>query len=70
MDDEQRAFISTNFYQLDGSINEYLVFQHVIPDPLAKKKDEKKKDQIIIRPFDVLVNTVEFPGLKVEAKHL
>jgi len=35
LDDEQRAFVATNFYQLDDGVNEYLIFNGLVPDSNA-----------------------------------
>ena len=40
LDDEQRAFIATNFYQLDEGVNEYLVFQGLVPDSSGQRDDK------------------------------
>ena len=37
LDDEQRSFIATNFYQLEEGLTEYLVFAGHIPDPAVQK---------------------------------
>ena len=64
MDDEQRSFIATNFYQLEEGAREYLVFKELIPPPNAKEST------IIKRPKEILQAKVEYLGGKVESRHL
>jgi len=41
LDDEQRAFVATNFYQWEEGLTEYLVFAGHIQDPAAQKAAAK-----------------------------
>jgi len=43
LDDEQRAFIATNFYQLDDGVNEYLVFHGLVADQSAQRDDKNSQ---------------------------
>ena len=76
LDDEQRSFIATNFYQLEEGLTEYLVFAGHIPDPAAQKAAAKAGGASaggtvhIARPKEILEAQVEYQGLKVEARHL
>ena len=76
LDDEQRSFIATNFYQLEEGLTEYLVFAGHIPDPAAQKAAAKAGGAgsggavHIARPKEILEAQVEYLGLKVEARHL
>jgi len=72
LDDEQRAFLASNFQQLEESVTAYLVLQGLIPDPSASRAGANGAKQTIhiSRPVDILQARVEFLGLKVEARHL
>ena len=54
MDDKQRSFIATNFYNIDEDLRDYLILQEVLPDPNAKPGNEKEGQIFIIHPKDVL----------------
>lgn len=72
MDDDQRAFISSNYQQLDDTVNSYLILQGLISDPTKKpvKGDKAETKLIIHRPLEILQARSEFLGQKVESKHM
>jgi len=78
LDDEQRAFIATNFYQLDEGLTEYLVFRNLkAPDSSGQQEGKNSQNNKaaqqaihISRPKDILPEQIEYLGLKVEARHL
>jgi hypothetical protein len=71
VDDEQRAFIGSNFLQLEEGVTEYLQLQGIIPNPNAKPAaDGSAPVAQIVRPAEVLKGTVDFLGLKVESRNL
>lgn len=77
LDDEQRAFIATNFYQLEETLNDYLLIEGLVPEdtkPGGKTAPEGSKTVQktihITRPREILQATIEYLSLKVEARHL
>lgn len=62
LSDKERAFLASNFYQLDDGLKEYLLHKQLIPGP--------KQLDVVERPKEVLAATIEYLGHKIDARQL